>query len=222
MLLFKSWYERHQYGAVKQSRNWELIVATIVKILPSIQGAKNHHWFYNPESCYSSVLSTTLFCYSSVLSTTLFWDPTLLLQNQFRRTSEKRMVLKWRLIDIKQGCSKLREVITIYSSLRAWPLEYYNNVFHLTRFCNHHGCVVIGNGQQNYRTFVTCIEIRPAISILHNGARTGNTHTQTHTRTKHTHTRTHMHTNTQTHTHRNNFYMQCWDVENYFWIVMWN
>jgi len=36
MLLFKSWYGRHQCDAVKQSRRWELIVATILKILLSI------------------------------------------------------------------------------------------------------------------------------------------------------------------------------------------
>jgi len=118
MLVFISWYQTHQREAVNQSRSWELIVAAIVKILPSIYGSKFQHWFYNSESCYSSLLSNTL-----------FWNPILLLQNQFVRIYEIIIVLNWTLIDIKQECSKLLEVITIYSSLCFGLLLYYNNVF---------------------------------------------------------------------------------------------
>jgi len=37
--------------------------------------------------------------------------------------------------------------------------------------------VVIGNGQQNLRAFVMCLEIRPGVSILRNGAQRENTDT---------------------------------------------
>jgi len=118
MLMFIIWYQTHQREAVNQSRSWELIVAATVKLSFSIYGPKYQHWIYNSDSCYFSLLSNTL-----------FWNPIFLLQNQFVRIYEIIMVLNWKLIDIKQECSKLLEVITIYSSLSFWLLLYYNNVF---------------------------------------------------------------------------------------------